>query len=363
MPVGSHTFLFASQLLQDATIYISSPLEGKTYNARLFNGSHLIYKDSFGGLKRNWHNVVDCGIQTGVFHSKIYNFLNPYVGKNFEFVPFIKRKNIIKKNRFDILPKARKILDIGDTIKVQFYDGSSRVFDYVFICHGALPIDDILVNSGLATCSNFVSDHLLLQSNEIFKSSDIYETRQIRLGLNGFVRSYKKFKVGDLMVKETIRRHFGASPETVSASAIYAENNKELLKQLIKISSFSSIFNATALRYGFPQTSEHCYKFYQVAINDLYKNTYNNELSVNSDKLRLIECIRHELNCKNTFYSGIHYHNTYSSLENEVNNLGHGNSKLVLLSPQKDYYPSCHHFTADLMRRSEDFILKIKRDF
>ena len=123
---------------------MSSPTSGKSYRAKLFDGSHLIYKDKLGGLQPNCI-VVDCGIQTDLLTSKKYNYLNQFIGKILEFIPYLKRKDRIKEYNLNYLPKAVFINDVSDKIKVEFCDTTIRNFDYVLICHGALPVDDVLV--------------------------------------------------------------------------------------------------------------------------------------------------------------------------------------------------------------------------
>jgi hypothetical protein len=358
-PVGSHAYLYAVSRLKEASIFISSPLSGEKFTTKLFSGSHLIYKDTFGGLQPNWHQVIDCGIQDANFQSMAYDFLNEYIGENFEFIPYLKHKQKILPKSVNLLPKSKFISDINDTIKVKFIDGSIGEFDYVLVCHGALPVDDVLVDSKLAKLSGFVSDHLIMRSRDTFHFSEVERPKQIRIGMRGFIRSYDKVKVGPFTVKQTLRQHYGKGKENISNSVIYAENKYDIIFNMMKNMDFTKLLNAFSLRYGFPNTSNHYYKFYQMAVNDIYYRNENNILSINTNKTSLVEDLKSRLKCSESIFSGIHYFNTYSSISGDMNNRGTGISNLALMTPQYKYEPSCHHFTADLMRRTEYFIDKI----
>ena len=96
-----------------------------------------------------------------------------------------------------------------------------------------------------------------------------------------------------------------------------------------------------------------------MAVSDIYYRNENNKLSINTKKISLVEDLKSRLKCSDSVFSGIHYFNTYSFISDDVNNLGTGISNLALMTPQYKYEPSCHHFTADLMRRTEYFIDKI----
>jgi len=360
-PVGSHAYLYAVSRLKEASIFISSPLSGAKFTTKLFSGSHLIYKDTFGGLQPNWHQVIDCGIQDSKFRSIAYDFLNEYIGQNVEFIPYFKHKQKIKPKSVNLLPKSKFIRDINDTIKVEFIDGSIGEFDYVLVCHGALPVDDVLVNSKFAEPSGFVSDHLIMRSRDTFHFSEVERPKQTRIGMRGFIRSYDKVKVGPFTVKQTLRQHYGKGKENISSSVIYAENKYYIIFSMVKNMDFTKFLNAFSLRYGFPNTSNYYYKFYQMAVGDIYYRNDNNILSINTNKISLVEDLKSKLKCSESIFSGIHYFNTYSYLSNDVNNLGTGISNLALMTPQYEYEPSCHHFTADLMRRTEYFIDKIEK--
>lgn len=358
--MGSHAYLYALSQLKEASIFISSPISGKNFRTKLFSGSHLIYRDSFGGLQPNWHQVIDCGVQDGHFKSMAYDFLNQYTGQNYEFIPYLKRKQKIVSKSVNFLPKSKYITDINDTVKVEFIDGSTGEFDFVLVCHGALPVDDVLVNSKIAKPSGFVSDHLIMQSKNFFHFSEVEKPMQKRIGLRGFIRSYDKVQVGPVTAKETLRQHYGKAKANISNSVIYAENKYNVMFNMLKNMDFSKLLNAFSLRYGFPNTSSYYYKFYQISVGDIYLRDRNNVLSVNNEKTSLVENFRKRLKCSRDIFSGIHYFNTYSYISDDVNNLGTGVSNLALMTPQYDYDPSCHHFTADLMRRTEYFVEKIR---
>ena len=359
-PVGGHALLFASTQLKAAQIQLSSPLGGVSYHSNLFSGTHLIYRDAFSGLQPHWHQVIDCGVQDGPFLSAKYKFLNDFVGKHYEFIPYIKRKNINSTLKPQCLPKVKFITRVGSTVSIQFDDNKKREFDYVLICHGALPVNDVLVNSDLAKLTDFVSDHIILRSSNLVPTQNNDNAKLIRIGLMGFLRSYDKLKVGSYEVKKTIRCHFGNKKAHIGSSVIYAQNKRKMIWQLLKNFHFSRFINAMSLRYGFPEKSERGYEFYQVAINDIYERSFGNVLTVNKEKLSEIALIQSELNCDQQIFSGIHYHNTYATIDNSVSKLGECNSRLMLLTPQYDYHPTCHHFTADLMRQAEKCIMNIK---
>jgi len=360
-PIGSHLINFAKEQLSFAELYVSSPMVGETYKSKLFDGSHIIYKDSFGGLRDDWHKVVDCGILKGKFHSEKFNFLNKYFGQSLEFVPYNKRTSSSKKNRLNLLPSAIKITDINLGVHVLFSDGQQIEFDYVFICHGALPEVDLLVNSGLATNSPTISDHILLQSNTITDNMPKDPDQQFRIGTKGFFRRYEHIFVNDYKIKKTSRRHFGSSSDVISTGLIYAESRLDFMKQFFDKINFSKLLNATSLRYGVPRYSDASYDFYQFSLDDIYIRRKNNVLKVNKDNVNVIHEIRSTLCDDGLVFSGIHYHNTYEYLSPEISNRGNEKSRIILITPQMDYSPSCHHFTADLMRISEDVVMRIKQ--
>lgn len=358
--MGNHAYLYALSRLKEASIYLSSPTSGKDFSAKLFTGNHLIYRDSFGGLHPNWHQVIDCGFQDGHFKSSAYDFLNEYTGRHYEFIPYYKRKQKKVSKSVNFLPKSKYIIDINDTVKVEFIDGSTGEFDFVLVCHGALPVDDVLVNSKIAKPSKFISDHLIMQSRDIFHFSEVDPPEQKRIGLQGFVRSYNKVQVGPFVAKQTLRQHYGTEKANISNSVIYAENKYNVIYNILKNLEFSKLLNALSLRYGFPNKPSYYYKFYQLSVADIYHRNDDNILTVNGEKNALVEDLRAKLQCSKNIFSGIHYFNTYSYISDAVNNLGTGFSNLVLMTPQYDYDPSCHHFTADLMRRAEYFVEKIR---
>ena len=200
-----------------------------------------------------------------------------------------------------------------------------------------------------------------MQSKDVFHVSEVERPKQTSIGMRGFIRSYDKVKVGPLTVKQTLRQHYGKAKENISNSLIYAENKYDIIFNMMKNLDTPKFLNAVSLRYGFPNTSKYYYKFYQIAVEDIYRRNEKNVLSINNNKISLVENLKMRLECSKSIFSGIHYFNTYSYLSDDVNNLGTGVSNLALMTPQYDYEPSCHHFTADLMRRTEYFIEKIKR--
>ena len=356
--VGLHLLDFIKKSNFKMHVHLSNTNNNVLFQMNLFGSYHPIYRDATGGFTNYWHKVFDLKGINNKFLSKNLLFLNNYLNQQYEFIPYFKQKifnNILNKKYFK--PQATEVISTDNSsTTIRFSDKSIEKYDFVFICHGALPPNDILVDSGLAKLSGFISDHLIGETKPI----KIKKTLNIqRIGLQGFIRPYKILNINNLKVKQTIRPHFGKNSDGLKNSIIYSGSDSKALIKLLKSNSLNLILNACSTRYGFPLKSVNYKSFVQVNATNIYKFSENKIAPIKSkyeEKTRKLE----ELNINGNFKSAIHYYNTYSFLEESVaNRIFDRNKTLILISPQFNYAPSIHHFTADLLSLSENIIHKL----
>lgn len=355
--VGSHLAYYANRYLGSLDVAISTAHDGQEKRADLFSGSHPVYNDNVSGLENYWHQVVDLAAIKCKFLSPRYSFLNEFLGERAEFVPFRKVK-VYKQIRktIEVFPKIHTINSIGNDVAVCFVGGQIEKFDTVIITHGALPQEDVLVNSGLAKLSGTCDDHIVFRGEKIKKSENGKPHKIKRISMNGILRSYDVIQYGDLSIKKSTRLHFGGRHHSIEQGLIYSGKTKvSMITSILKRASLNMIKNATSLRYGYPRSSHYYYNFYQVPAKEIMKYE-GNSVSVNHEKAKELTSIAQSLDYDGSLFSGIHFHNTYSYLSSEVANREYNGSKVILISPQFKYEPGCHHFTADLMATSEKII-------
>ncbi len=356
--VGLHLLNFLKRYNFKMQVHISNTNNNKLFQMNLFGSYHPIYRDAIGGFSNYWHKVFDLKGINNKFLSNNLLFLNNYLNKQYEFIPYFKMKilnNILNRKNFK--PQATDVVSSDNSsTTIRFSDKSIENYDYVFICHGALPPSDILVNSGLAKLSGFISDHLIGETKPM-KSDKKLKIQ--RIGLHGFLRPYKILKINNLKVKQTIRPHFGKNSDGLNNSIIYSGSDFKALVKLLKSNSLNLILNACSTRYGFPLKSLYYKSFVQINAANIYKYYENKIFPIEKrykENTKKLEDFKINGNLK----SAIHYHNTYSFIEKSIaNRIFDRNKTLILISPQFNYAPSIHHFTADLLSISENIAHKL----
>jgi hypothetical protein len=356
--VGSHLLDFFHNFQNKIEIDMLHSNNNHLYENSLFGSYHPIYRDAPGGFQNFWHRVFDLNGIKKKFIGKKFNFLNEYLGQNYEFIPYFKNEFKIK-----IPSQVSRKLHVNKIIssdkfgtKLEFSNKTIKFYNYVIICHGAIPKHDILVESKLANTSGFVSDHLIGETVPVNRINNL-NTKNI--SIYGFLRQYEKFKLNGLTVKHTIRSHFGDNKSSLSGSIIYSKSKLDLIKKILGTGSFNIILNAFSTRYGFPTRSEYQKSFYQVHASNIYKLD-NMKLTPIEARYKKLKDNLKKLNINGNLKSAIHYHNTYKNLDPTVSNrVFNKNKSIILISPQYDYNPGAHHFTADLLSTAENIIIDL----
>lgn len=324
----------------------------------MFDSYHPVYRDAFGGFSNYWHKVFDLKGIKNKFVSKNLEILNKYLNQQYEFIPYLRfdvlNNFFYKKN---LKTQAVEIIssDHLNTV-IRFSDNSIEKFDYVFVCHGALPPNDLLINSGLAKLSGFVSDHLIGETRPVKIKSPL---KIKRVGYKGFLRPYKIVEINKIKAKHIIRPHFGKNNKGLSNSIIYAGSDVKAAIKLLKHNSLNLILNASSTRYGFPLKSKFQKSFFQVPALNMYEYCKSGIFPIQNQYLDLSRKLE-ELEINGPLKSSIHYYNTYSLIDKSIANRVFDNKKtLILVSPQFNYIPGVHHFTADLLSTSENIVAEL----
>ncbi len=342
-------------------LYLSKFKKGKFIKSNIFDHDIPISSKKSGGLSNLWHSVIDLNIFDSKFQNNtpLKDFLigtNIKVNTSREFVPFlpIRPKKLLKNKKYKELIPVRSFKIVNDSVHVKFIDETEKSFNKIFICHGALPEIDCLINSGFAKKNEFVSDHIVAQLCNIRPS---YKNN-IKYSIKGHSRNYKYYNFNGTHMKLTLRPTFNSNPEKISHldKGIYNDNFFRILINIFKKFNITIIKQSLYLRFGINFKSKKWASFIQFNCPDVYKVS-NNTFTVNkrnlSKVIKIIEDNGFKIN-KKSLMSGIHFYNTYSYLSSEVSVNEYSKSKLVtLISPGYKYNANARHFTYELMMVAE----------
>ena len=360
--VGLHIVNGLRQCDRSIQVDISHTDRNVLYQNELFGSKHPTYRDAPGGLDSYWHQVCDLNGISNFFLGSEFGFLNEFIGQNVEFIPYLKTKYYKKiPRKIGVKPQTLEIVstDAFGT-RVRFSDGSVQHYDFVLVCHGALPPNDILVHSGLVTLSGTASDHLIGEARPVARTDNLAVRK---IGHHGFLRPYETLNFNGQIVKHTKRAHFGENNSSFKDGLIYSGSSMKSAIMLAGSCSSNSVLNAMYTRYGFPSKSKYQKSFYQTQAIDIYKYSQNN-LQVIKEKHKKISKNLASLSISGNLKSGIHYHNTYLKIENPIENRAFNLGKsLILITPQFQYTPGASHFTADLLSIAENIVSKILRNY
>lgn len=362
-PVGS-TAVATLCRLGCAHIFLSKYSKGDLINKQLFGQDIPTSYEREGGLGRLWHSVCDMGLlnRKGFVASHISK---KFIGdiefrENTEFVPFfqIKPARILKDLTYGELPPVDSLTLSEGVVEVKFTNDKVEIFDKVLVCHGAMPNIDCLVNSGLATLSASVSDHLVAQV-EGLKSPLFAGKKRERVIFSGkgIFRSYIRNDVGEFKYKISARPNYRAAKRRVLHldKGIYVGSKVQVLKRLMLRGSLDAIKQSLFLRYGLFSRSKNWTCFINVAVKNCYirKNgtlivddarIADLKKSLEKDGLRLLET---------SLMSGIHFHNTYDYLSSNVSNNIISNKRIILVAPSYNFDVGAEHFTFQMMLMAE----------
>lgn len=347
--IGSSVLHEILSISADHNIVVCYDNSGRKDNVSV-NGNQSIYRSSnFGGLGEFWHGVADMSYLADLGYLPKESLPS---NSRWEMVPWRVSRPHKKKNVVYRCDLAH--LDVfSDFVRASFDDRSFVDFDIVFICHGVLPYSDVLVKSGLANSSTSVSDHLVFTTNRLSRKKrfDLVYTGK------GVLRPYDLIETSVGQVKCTQRPVFGFNHIDPSSKMIYSSVNSYL--SVLKHLSLRSAFQASNLRFGFPDFVGIGQDFYQIAVDDLFIND-SGLLRLNQNsyfKVRDELCNFFELDDID-FMSGIHHWNSYSSIDSLYisNRTTDMSKRIFLLTSQFDFPSLPFHFTQFLVEESKTLV-------
>lgn len=345
-------------------IFVSRHTHGELKKESIFKQNIPTAYEGKGGLGRLWHSVCDLGLlcRLDVLPSDLSKrwIGNIEFKEDSEFVPFfpIRPSKLITKLRYGVRSSAVSLESLENNVAVTFSDGSVESFDKVLVCHGALPNTDCLVNSGLATLSNTVSDHLVAQvegiDGPLFPRKKI---ERVEFSKKGFVRKYLRYDTGKFKFKMSARPNYGEKINKAfhMDKGIYVGSTFEVLKRIFRKASFNFIKQSFFLRYGIFSRSESWTGFVNIAVKDCYK-IKKGSLVVDESRIRelAIDLAAHNFRLvESSLMSAIHFHNTYNYLSPEVSNNVVSDKRIILLGPGYNFEVGAEHFTFQMMLIAE----------
>lgn len=362
-PLGSAAVVTLCRL-GCSNIFLSRHSKGDLVKKRLFGQDIPTTYEREGGLGRLWHSVCDLGL----LNRK--GFVTSYISKKFigdidfpintEFVPFlpIRPVRILKGLKYDELPPVDSLALSDGEVRVKFTNDKVKKFDKVLVCHGAMPNTDCLVNSGLATLSSSVSDHLVAEVEGLEGPLFAGKKRErVAFSGKGIFRSYIKNDTGEFKYKISARPNYrGANRRALHLDkGIYIGNTVQVVKRLMQRGSLEAIKQSLFLRYGLFSRSKNWSGFINVAVKDCYIRNNGtlivddvriNDLkkSLEKDGFRLVE---------ESLMSGIHFHNTYDYLSSDVSNNIVSDKRVILVAPSYKFDVGAEHFTFQMMLTAE----------
>lgn len=314
-PVGSS---ICNNLLKNKknNIYLSESSDEYIKYHKPFSSLIPLYRIGYGGLGNYWHRVCDLS-NTSIngYRNELHNNILCDFGinkkviaeaknlNNSEFIPLLPKSiqnfNLKKRNSITHVNAVSEIKHQNSLWNVKFINHKQHSFDKVFLCAGIHGDSDILINSGLARPTNFLSDHIIINVDEkILKSNNFIKTKHFS---KGFLR---KFEIIDNM-----KVSYRASYKGNKSSIIYSDNAYNIFKSLVKLNSYNSYLEAFNLRYGTPIHTNYVKRFIQIPVNNIYIIDNNNNISLNSEvHQEIISNTNNYLGHHNfTIESGIHY--------------------------------------------------------
>ena len=313
-PVGSAVIEHLKQT-KLASIHVSEFASGHWVQQNAFGNNIPFYRLGEGGMRHAWHRVSDLSkatreefcseLQSGVVKKfgvtkSVLNVASE--SDEVEFIPYFPRawQNFATRLNDTVLrkPILRKLELRADKSETLFESGEKDTYDAVFMCAGIFGNTKILTDSGLASRTGFLGDHLVVSIDEQLPPPK-NETVLQRLS-SGFLRRYETqggFKVS--------YRPRGRGQKN---SFIYSRNSIELFSKLARQFDISTLKQALHLRYGFRTDSKNWQRFVQVPLKDAY--TWNGQkIFLNNESMSdLFTKLEHEFGHQRfSIQSGIHY--------------------------------------------------------
>ena len=158
---------------------------------------------------------------------------------------------------------------------MKFIDGTHKIFDRIFVCHGALPKHDCIINSNYAEERAYVSDHIVAQLDNSLKNNKIKNQYIIETGILG---SCEYIKSGNLEVKLTFRPTYKKRPKNLSHldKGIYNDSLYKVIINVLKKFDLNIIKQSKYfLRFGLNFRSKYWATFIQFNCDNAY--IYNNK--------------------------------------------------------------------------------------
>jgi hypothetical protein len=337
-------------------IYISENLNEKEYKQSLFGPNTLYYRSGFRGLGKLWHGVMDVDLVKSlgpIENTSYFNNFNKIQNEAFEFIPFFVPRFKHVKN---LLTQVQSIELIDqDGVVIKHKCGEKNRYDFVFFGTGFGDKNDPIVNSGLAKRPDFVSDHLIFNSNVLEKGT----TEKI-FSLNGHYRQYSIEQVSDFSIKRSFRPALSSSIADSKNKAIYSTGKYEILKNLISSGLMPQLISSLSLRYGTPSLALKGYNFFQLKMKNIYQYNFNGKLELNKDIFysnNFTQLLSYLKVSRNSILSGIHLHDGYRNIEkNQLiswNNENIKSARLIILTPNTKCTIDERHFTSYFMRLGE----------
>jgi hypothetical protein len=344
--------------LSEKGVSFSVSIENENYIHRqdLFDASTYMFFSGLGGLANYWHSVIDSHWfdeeknEIDLHLLKLFG-INSITNRNSEVIPLkaLRPKSLFKKfTPLHIFSTCKYIGPSRNGARVYFKDGENSFFKKVFICTGALSANDILVNSGLATLSETLSDHVIGYSEDLFHNVNHTYIVSDRIKW-GFTRRYEPRS----NYKFTYRSNFSHSLHNPKDKSIYSGSNIEIIKKIFRKASISFVKEAMSLRYGITLSKPISYrKFYQINMPNCYFRK-KNRFIVNDKIVKDTLGLTNENIQSNSLLSGIHFYNSLSRVDSDIVVRDSCRDRnIFLFTSGFDFNPGPFHFTYYLMKNA-----------
>jgi hypothetical protein len=335
----------------DARITVSLEEQPRDEYIKIDDSRTLLRSSSKFGLGAHWHGVQDITYlkNNNLNVDKRFEIANGEPA-NYEFVPwFIERPR--KFASIDFIREIKEIIPLDSGVKVRTIDDGEKTFDFLFVCHGAVPRSDVLVASGLANEHNYISDHLIISDHKVVPK----ERFDLSYNQLGVIRKYSILDTQIGKIKKTLRPiYFRRKPITFVEKNIYSD--KKILKKMIQLGDLNLILQASNLRFGFPDFVGRATQFYQLPGEDILFRE-NNKIYYDSKKIEVIrECVSDNLSIESfDISSGIHFSNSLSWVDEDyISNFESCDKRRIFLfTPQYKFMRTPHHFTQFMIQRAK----------
>ena len=365
--VGFHIFMkLKSQAHFD--VHLAQQINGALKKEHLFGSDIPIHNSGFGGLGAYWHGVRDVTYARtmGAQSDLIDEIPDEDPSLNWEYIPYFNPRPRLRMCRQQLINQSvTRIRPVDSGVLVTFSNGLDVKYSHIFVCHGALPESDCLINSGLATPKSYVSDHLVFRAFAV-NSTQPMLVEKLRRKSHGFFRTYQCVQLSDgSHVKMSARPGGSRLSGSHQSKSIYSGSAVSAALQLVKPSNWSLLNQAFHLRYGFGVKPSHYDIFLQVRAEDIYEKRQEG-FSLNKDAYgslrdRLMSLGNIDIE---SVGSGIHFHNIYDDVDEDVvdTQFKYSGKRIHLFSPQYKFDPGPHHFTYMLQLKSTDIIKRIANE-